>query len=94
MSTLPDDEIRAFILRTFRDLAVDVDVDKISGPTVLKTLGLRSIVLINAVAEIQEHFKLRNRLLNRILGGTRPLDEHTVDDLVAFVVADGTALDD
>jgi hypothetical protein len=87
MATLLDEDALDFIVRTLKDLTVDVDVDDISAVTVIKALGLRSIVLINAVAEIQEHFNLENKLLERILAGTIPLDEYRVGDLVELVVA-------
>jgi acyl carrier protein len=88
-----ESEVLVFVLRTFRELTVDVDVDAITADTVLKTLGLRSIVLINAIAEIQERFGLENRLLERILGGNVALDEHSVGGLVGLVVASSNARD-
>jgi acyl carrier protein len=82
-----EDNALEFVLATIRALTVDVDVDQVSAGTVLRTLGVRSIVLINAIAEIQEHFGLENRLLEHILGGTVPLDLHTIGDLASLVVA-------
>ena len=76
MSTSLEEEVLQFIVGTLEAVTVERRRRRGSSLTVLKALGLRSIVLINAVAEIQEHFKLENRLLERILGGDVPLDEH------------------
>jgi hypothetical protein len=94
MDTPLEEDALSFILHTLKDLTVDVDVDAITSLTVLKALGLRSIVLINAVAEIQEHFNLGNRLLEGILGGNAPLDEHSVGELVGLVVVASNSRDD
>jgi hypothetical protein len=82
----PERDVLDFVIKKFKELTVDLDVGEIAGPTLLKTLGLRSIILVYALAEIQDHFQLHDELLATFLADGVPLDEHSIGELAGCVV--------
>jgi hypothetical protein len=80
-------EVLGFVVRGLEALTSDLDVGDISRGTVLRSLGVRSILLINFIAEIQDEYGLRNELLTTILTDSVPLDQRTVGELVLQVMS-------
>jgi hypothetical protein len=81
----PDQEILAFVIKTFVELTADRDVGEISAQTKLKSLRVRSMVLIYALADLQEHFGLHDEMFRKSLADGIPLDEHTVGDIARYM---------
>jgi acyl carrier protein len=87
MMPLPaEPEVFELVVGKLRELTADMDVGQLSAETSVKALGLRSIVVVNAIAEIQDHYQLQNELFQRLLASGLLLDEQTIGDLVRYVM--------
>ncbi len=93
MPAPPGQTVLEYIVHKLEVLTADLDIGQISASTRIKDLGLRSIVVVNALAEIQDHFRLEDQLLTRLLATDIQLDEQTVADVAGYVAAASESLD-
>lgn len=83
--TPTDPEILSAVLGTFRDLTADLDGPEIGAHTMLKGLGVRSMNLLFALAQLQDRFGLRDEMFREAVSDGVPFDEHTLGDVARFI---------
>jgi len=78
-------EVLAHVISILEEITAEWDVGEISANTELATLNLESISFVYFIAELQQKYLLRQRLLTRIRSVHPPLADWRVADLVDLV---------
>jgi acyl carrier protein len=77
--------ILEYVTQILREITANWDVGEITVGTRLGHLGLESINLVYFIAEVQQHYDLRNGLVNRLRVDAILLTDRRVGDIVAMV---------
>jgi acyl carrier protein len=86
-SALPAQTILQYVTEILREITADWDVGEISAASSLGQLGLESINLVYFIAEVQQHYDLRDALFNQLRADQTLLVDRSVGDIVDMVQA-------
>jgi acyl carrier protein len=84
---LPTQSILDYVTEILREITADWDVGEITAATGLGHLGLESINLVYFIAEVQQHYDLRDALFNHLRADETLLVNRRVGDIVDVVQA-------
>jgi acyl carrier protein len=77
--------ILQYVVGILREITADWDVGEITAETCLGNLGLESISLVYLIAEIQQHYDLRDLLFKRLRAVEMNITLLRVADIVDLV---------
>jgi acyl carrier protein len=77
--------ILQYVVGILREITTDWDVGEITAETCLGNLGLESISLVYLIAEIQQHYDLRDLLFKRLRAAEVNITLLRVADIVDLV---------
>ncbi|NTU64774.1 MAG: acyl carrier protein, partial [Chloroflexi bacterium] len=77
--------ILEYVTQILREITADWDVGEITADTRLGHLGLESINLVYFIAEMQQHYGLRDGLFHRLRADATRLTDRRVGDIVDMV---------
>jgi acyl carrier protein len=77
--------ILQYVVGILREITADWDVGEITAETCLGNLGLESISLVYLIAEIQQHYDLRDLLFKRLRAAEVNITLLRVADIVDLV---------
>ena len=79
------DAVMVHVIGVLEAITDEWDVGEISADSQLGALNLESINLVYFIAELQQTYRLQQRLFTRIRSADRSLTELRVSDVVDFV---------
>ena len=74
-----------YVTQILREITADWDIGEITADTRLGQLGLESINLVYFIAEVQQHYDLRDWLFNRLRADATMLTDRRVGEVADLV---------